>query len=78
MDELPQVRIVDCGCILLADARPVGYRFKATVQGDVRLWSTPALSTTRPEASRSSRSGQREPDRRPSLWVNGQLVGVKS
>jgi hypothetical protein len=34
--ELPQVRIGDCGCILLADALPVGYRFKLTTLGDVR------------------------------------------
>jgi hypothetical protein len=31
-----QVRIADCGCILLADAKPIGYRFKLTTLGDVR------------------------------------------
>jgi hypothetical protein len=36
MDELPMVRIADCGCVILADAQPVGFRFKATVHGDVR------------------------------------------
>jgi hypothetical protein len=33
---MPQVRIGDCGCILLADVLPVGYRFKLTTLGDVR------------------------------------------
>lgn len=37
MDELPQVRIADCGCVLLADAKPIGYRFKLTTLGDVRV-----------------------------------------
>jgi hypothetical protein len=36
MDELPMVRIADCGCVILADAKPVGYRFKVTQLGDVR------------------------------------------
>ena len=35
--ELPQVRIADCGCIIPADAKPIGYRFKATQLGDVRV-----------------------------------------
>jgi hypothetical protein len=35
--DLPQVRIADCRCILSVDIPPVGYRFKATEFGDVRV-----------------------------------------
>jgi hypothetical protein len=35
--ELPMVRIADCRCILPADIPPVGYRFRATEFGDVRV-----------------------------------------
>ncbi len=35
--DLPEVRLAHCGCILSANAPPVGYRFKATEFGDVRV-----------------------------------------
>ena len=35
--ELPQVRIADCGCILPAEAKPVGYRWRLTPTGDARV-----------------------------------------
>lgn len=35
--DLLQVRIGECGCVLLADSKPVGYRFKATGTGDARV-----------------------------------------
>jgi len=34
--ELPIVRVADCGCMILASAKPIGHRFKATAFGDVR------------------------------------------
>jgi hypothetical protein len=35
--DLPEVRLGHCGCVLSADASPVGYRFKASAFGDVRV-----------------------------------------
>jgi hypothetical protein len=35
--DLPEVRLAHCGCVLSADAAPVGYRFKASAFGDVRV-----------------------------------------
>jgi hypothetical protein len=37
MDDLPQVRIADCGCILPASVGPVGISFKQTPTGDARV-----------------------------------------
>jgi hypothetical protein len=60
--DMPEVRVGACGCVLRADALPIGFRFVA--------------STTRREASRWSRSGQREPDPRPGRQVEGQALGM--
>jgi hypothetical protein len=64
MDELPQVRIADCGCVILADAKPVGYRFKATPQGDARMsvYACPQHDhTRRQEVSEATRTPVRPP-----------------
>jgi hypothetical protein len=36
-EELPQVIVGTCGCLLPTDSKPAGYRFAATPTGDKRV-----------------------------------------
>jgi hypothetical protein len=35
--DMPEVRVGACGCVLRADALPIGFRFVATPTGDKRV-----------------------------------------
>lgn len=59
--ELPQVRIADCHCVILAEAKPVGYRWKLTPTGDARVlvYACPTHDHTRTAAPTTPRTSKR-------------------
>jgi len=67
-DELPLVRVGSCGCVLPADAAPIGYRFVPTTTGDKRLLvyccaehdrRTPSPTAFEPPKSTQGRSSRK-------------------
>jgi hypothetical protein len=67
---LPQVRVADCHCIIPADGLPIGYLYKLTPTGDVRVLVYACAEhdrTKAPKAERRERANrQKNPDARPT------------
>jgi hypothetical protein len=60
-DQLHEVRIGSCGCVLPTDALPVGFRFVTTITGDKRVlvYACPEHDRTRPREAAAKATRKR-------------------